>query len=524
MTGKPRLRTWPALVTVAGWRASMKSGLLENARIISVLVLGLFTGMADASPEVVFSTYLGGSGSESPAGDLFIDEKGFIYITGTTKSADFPVTAGAFDTTFNDRSGNTDAFVMKLDPHGKVLWSTYLGTATRDVFYTIKADKEGYVYLAGAFGEGAPTTPGVVQPVFAGMDRGNPRAQGDGFLAKMRPDGSGLVWATYLGTKASESIRSMDMDADGNLVVVSSYDGEDWPAGWFRGGYQEQPQGGKDIVILKVSSDGKRILWGSYLGGSRDESRAPNVCLDKAGRVHVLTPTGSDDMPTTAGAHDRSYNGDTDIFVATLSPDGRDLLMGTYLGTPEAEGGGGKRAIQVAADGDLVISGWTKSSRFPTTPGAYRGEALSYTPWGATGITARFSPSGKLVAATYIGDSEGLSLDSRGNVYIAFRVWDDVIPASADAFQSQGGGADDGALVVLSADLQRLLYATYLAGSREDSARITAIGADDTIHVSGETRSTDLPTVRAWQAKNAGDSDVFLMKFSPLDSGPPGGQ
>ena len=502
----------------------MKGGLPGNTWIISVLVLGLFAGVAGASPEVVLSTYLGGSGSDHPAGDLYIDDEGFIYITGPTTSADFPVTPGAFDTTFNDRSGNSDAFVMKLDPHGRILWSTYLGTAERDVFYTIKADREGYVYLAGAFGAGAPTTAGVVQPRFAGKDRDNPHAQGDGYLAKMKPDGSGLVWATYLGTKASESIRSMDMDTDGNLVVVTSYDGEDWPAEWFRGGYQEHPQGGVDTVILKVSSDGRRVLWGSYLGGSRDESRAPNVCLDTADRVHVLTSTHSGDMPTTPGAHDRSFNGDSDIYVATLSPDGREMLMGTYLGTAEGEGGGGKRAVRVAPDGDLVISGWTQSSRFPTTPGAYRSEAPGYTPWGAAGVTARLSPAGKLLAATYFGSSEGLSLDSRGNVYIAFPVWKDFIPAATGAFQSKRSGGSDGALVVLSGDLQRLRYATYLGGKKDDSAKMTAIGADDGIYVTGQTRSTDFPVVHATQARNAGDMDVFLVKFSPLDSAPPGGQ
>ena len=490
--------------------------LLRQLRIISVLVLMPLPAMAGVSPDVVFSTYLGGSASDNTAGDMFVDEKGFIYITGATTSADFPVTAGAFDTTFNDRTGNTDAFVMKLDPHGEVLWSTYIGTATRDIFYTIKADREGYIYLAGAFGEGAPTTPGVVQERFAGMDTKRSHKHGDGFLAKMKPDGSGLVWATYLGTKASEAIRSMDVDADGSLVVVSMYDGEDWPAEWFRGGFQAHPQGGVDTVVLKISSDGKRVLWGTYLGGSRDDSRAPNVCLDKAGRVHVLISTGSEDIPTTAGANDRSHNGDSDIYVASLSPDGRELLMGTYLGTPADDGAGGKRGIQVAPDGSLVISGWTKSSRFPTTPDAYRGKALAYTPWGATGVTASFSPSGKLLAATYIGDSEGLSLDSQGNVYIAFQIWDDILPSSVDAFQPKFGGESDGALVVLSGDLQRLLYATYLGGSREDSARITAVGPDDSIYVSGETGSTDLPMVRPYQAKNAGGKDVFLVKFGPL--------
>jgi hypothetical protein len=501
---------------------TLKSSLCLRSQVATAFLLLLLSSGAVASPEIVFTTYLGGSRNEQPAGDMFIDDNGYIYITGSTKSADFPVTRGAFDTTFNDTTGHSDAFVSKLDPDGVIIWSTFIGTPTRDEFYTVKVDDEGYVYLAGAFGPGAPTTPGVLQRKFSSTAL--PDNKWDGYIAKLKPDGSGLVWATYLGTRASESLRSMDMDADGSLVVATKYAGEDWPQEWFTGGYQSTPRGGVDTVIIKISNDGRRVLWASYLGGSGDESSAPNVCLDQSGRAHVLTSTRSADMPTTADAHDRSYNGGKDIHVATLSPDGRELLMGTYLGTTADEGGGGKRGIQTDQDGNLIVSGHTHSSRFPVTPGAYRGIPLSFTPWGATGVTAKFSPAGRLLGATYIGSSEGVSLDSHGNVYIAFEIWEDVLPSRSGAFQSEWGGKSDGVLAVLSADLRRLLYATYLGGSMEDGARITATGKDDSIHVSLETRSADLPAVHTGGAEHAGAKDIFLVKFSPLDDSPDRGE
>lgn len=500
----------------------MMAEIRQIVRTFAMPLLLLAPLMSHASPEAVFSTYLGGSRHEQPAGDMFIDDEGFIYITGHTKSADFPVTRGAFDTTFNDTSGSSDAFVAKLDPAGKIIWSTFIGTPTRDGFYTIKTDEDGYVYLAGAFGPGAPTTPGVIQEKFARPYR--PGHTWDGYLAKLKPDGSGLEWATYLGTGGDESLRTMDIDMDGNIVVISKYQDHPWPDKWFAGSYRDRPPGGIDNVIIKISGDGKNVLWATYLGGTGDEASGPNLCLDREGRVHVLSSTRSVDIPTTQGAHDRSYNGDSDLYIATLSPDGRELLMGTYLGTPEGEGGGGKRGIQVAPDGSLVISGWTQSSRFPTTPGAYRSTPLGYTPWGVTGVTAKFSTTGELLAATYIGDSEGLSLDSYGNVYIGFRIWEENLPTGADAFQPKRGGKSDGALVVLSSDLDRLLYATYLGGSGEDGARITAVGPDGSILVSGETRSTDLPVLHAIQPESAGNTDVFLVKFSPLDSATASGQ
>jgi hypothetical protein len=496
---------------------------MQIMRTLATFFLVLYSGLLAAAPQAEFLTYLGGSQQDHAAGDMVIDKQGFIYITGPTKSADFPVTKGAFDTTFNDTSGNTDAFVMKLDPDGKIVWSTFIGSPTRDEFNVIKVDENGYVYLAGASGHGAPTTPGAVQTGFAGTG-GRKGELWDGYLVKLKPDGSGLEWATYLGTASDEALRSMEVDTEGNLVVATSYQGSPWPSRWFSGSHQEKPQGGVDTVIIKVSADGKRVLWASYLGGSGDESKAPNVCLDKAGRVHVLTSTRSDDIPTTPGAHDRGNNGDTDIYLATLSPDGRELLMGTVLGSPEGEGGGGKRGIQLAPDGNIIISGWTMSSRFPTTPGAVRSTPLDLAPWGATGITARFSPSGKLLASTYIGTSEGLSVDSAGNIYVALKMWGDKLSPGADALQSEWRGAGDGALLVMSRELDRLLYATYLGGSADDAAAITALGPDDSIHVSGQTTSPDLSTVHATQEKYAGGTDVFLVKLRPIGYGNTGVQ
>jgi hypothetical protein len=472
---------------------------------------------AAPQPQLQFLTYLGGSRLDHPAGNMTVDRHGYIYLAGTTRSADFPVTPGAFDTTFNDTSGNTDAFVMKLDPAGHIIWSTFIGTPTRDEFNAIEVDEEGYVYLAGSFGKGAPITPGALQTVFAGGVSAGERW--DGYLAKLKPDGSGLVWATYLGTASDDSLRGMDIDADGNPVVVSRYQGGAWPRKWFTGSFQDRPQGGVDDVVIKVSKDGSHVLWASYLGGSGDESKSPNVAVGPGGEVHVLTSTRSADAPTTSGAYDRHWHGDTDIYLATLSADGRRLLMGTYLGSPAGDGAGGKRGIQLAPDGNIIISGWTMSAQFPTTPGAARRTPLDFAPWGATGVTARFSPTGQLLASTYIGDSEGVSVDSAGNVYVALRMYGTQLPVTANALQRRPAGGGDGALLVLSRDLHRLLYASWIGGSSEDSAALTAVGPDDSVVVSGSTFSDDLPVRHAAQAARSGDMDVYLLRLDPLVAG-----
>ena len=212
-----------------------------------------------------YSTYFGGSRHDRTAGDQVTDAHGNLYVAGNTLSADFPATPGAFDTTYNGTDGSSDGFVAKFSPAGQLLWATYLGGPSRDEIYGVQLDSQGYVYVAGAFGPNAPTTAGTVQPSFAG---GSGTAPWDGFVAKLKPDGSGIVWATYIGTAgANDCVRSMAVDAGGNVIAGTGYEGALWPPGWFANAFQQAPQGGVDTVILKVRADGAQVLWATYLGG-----------------------------------------------------------------------------------------------------------------------------------------------------------------------------------------------------------------------------------------------------------------
>ena len=175
--------------------------------------------------EIGFSTFLGGSDWEH-ARDVFVDDDGNVYLTGGTQSADFPTTNGVFQRQ-QDVSGNQvgsggycDAFVCKFDADGQLLWSTYLGGPNYDRAYAVEVDAAGYVYVSGRAGPGFPVTSGSFQSQFKGTDNGIYGMQ-NGFVAKLKPDGSAIQWAAYVGV--GQLCRDVSIDDDGDVYLALHY-------------------------------------------------------------------------------------------------------------------------------------------------------------------------------------------------------------------------------------------------------------------------------------------------------------
>jgi hypothetical protein len=135
-----------------------------------------------------------------------------------------------------------------------------------------------------------------------------------------------------------------------------------------RGQIKKTTSGGTDCGAIKVSSDGTRVLWATWLGGSADESNAASIRVDTDGYVSLYFHTLSSDMPTTDGAFDRTRNGDADMAVAKFSPTGA-LLTATYLGGSGTENADG---VYVDSEGNVFITGETSSDNFPITSNAYQ--------------------------------------------------------------------------------------------------------------------------------------------------------
>ncbi len=469
-----------------------------------------------------FSTYFGGSNGQDFR-DVCVDSQGYIYVTGGTNSQDFPTTLGAYQETY---SGSTDIFVAKFSPDGQLVWSTLVGGWDYDRAYAIEVDNRGYVYVGGRGGSGAPITPGAVQETFKGEWGGGPyQSDMNAYIFKLSSDGSKLEWATYFGT--GHMFRDIDIDQNGNVYGVwhdplnsANPYRDTWkdPA-WFANAFQLNPQGGNgDFGVVKISSDGTQVIWATYLTGSGGEAGAGSVRVDANEYVYVATYTSSSDMPTTPGAYDTTLNGVDDCYVAKLEPDGSNIVFGTYLG---GSGGDLPSTHNMAIDnrGNSYVSVWTDSPDFPTTPGAFQ---RTYGGGYSDMAVAKFSPTGSLIASTFIGgnqgeNADGIYVDGSENVYLSGYSRSVNFPVTSDAFQKNFGGVKDSAFVVLSSDFSQLLYSTFIGGSNRDDARSSCLAADGTWHVIGNTASTDWPIKNALQTAISGGNNGFLAKFNILN-------
>ncbi|RPJ37774.1 MAG: S-layer protein, partial [Planctomycetaceae bacterium] len=188
--------------------------------VLMFLLLGWITpAFAGDSYDLVFSTYFGG-GVWEHARDVFADANGNVYVCGGAASHDFPTTAGACDQTFNfgDTSGEEcDVFVCKFGPDGQLIWSTFLGGPGYDRAYGIEVDAQGYVYVAGRAGRDFPTTPDTFQPAFQGYNGGGYGGYQNAFVAKLSPDGSTLLWASYVGV--AQLCRDIAIDSRGDIYL-----------------------------------------------------------------------------------------------------------------------------------------------------------------------------------------------------------------------------------------------------------------------------------------------------------------
>ena len=311
---------------------------------------------------LLYSTYLGGgqgvgqnAGFDIASG-IAVDHAGNAFVTGLTYSSDFPITPGAFDTTF----AGGDVFVTKLLASGSALaYSTYLGGSANDAGNGIALDSAGSAYVTGSTASSNfPTTPGAFD-----VTRGG--GIFDAFVTKLEASGAALVYSTYLGGSQDESGEGIAIDGTGNVHVTGVTGSSDFPttAGavdvTFGGGYY-------DGFVTKLEASGAALVYSTYLGGSEREQPA-GIAVDSAGNAYVTGYTASADFTTTPDAFDRTFGGITDAFVTKLDGSGT-LLYSTYLGGTRHDQG---NEISVDGVGNAYVAGGTESSSFPTTPGAF---------------------------------------------------------------------------------------------------------------------------------------------------------
>jgi hypothetical protein len=308
---------------------------------------------ADGS-QLLWSTFLGGTAMNFDYGyAVALDPLGNPMVTGYTWSSDFPVTPGAYDTSFN---GGVDVFVSKLSQDGsQLLWGTYLGGLDYDIGYAINTDSEGNPLVAGrTLSPDFPTTPGAYDT--------SPNGEEDAFVSVLTGSGDILSWSTLIGGNAYDGASALEVGPDGAPVVIGYSASADFPGNGFAGGLY-------DGFACKVGPDGSELIWTRLFGGSGADY-GNGLALDSNGDIFVCGETGSPDFPVTDGAFDVGYNGDDDVYVAKLKSDTGTILWATFLGgtVPFYETAFG---IDIDETDRPIVTGSTPASDFPTTADGY---------------------------------------------------------------------------------------------------------------------------------------------------------
>lgn len=475
-------------------------------------------GSGELAYDVTFSTYLGGAANWEHARDTVVDAAGNIYIAGGTQSTDFPVTPGAYDTSFGNggnavgSDGYSDAFVAKFTPDGQLEWATYLGGPNYDRAYAIELDPDGFVIVSGRSGPGFPTTPGAFQTEYLGNDAGIYGTQ-NGFVAKLSPDGDELVWSSQIGV--AHLVRDFHVDDAGDIYAVMAFappsatQGDPaWLAGALAGAHQSVRNDDAESGLVKIDRDGGDVEWATWLGGSGVDSAIGSVRVDGSGRPHLAFYTTSTDLPTTATDGGASHHGGEDVYVARLAADGTTVEMGAYLGG-SADDGFETHGLGLRGD-EVFVGGFTHSSDLATTAGAFQPASGG----GLDAFVARLDANGDTIAATYVGGGGGDSVDgfvvaANGEVLFVGETNSDDLPTSSNAFQSARAGDWDAFAIRLGPELDALRYGTYLGGGAHDNGRGATLTDSCEIIVTGASAGPGFPTVAAWQPDFAGGAGMY---------------
>src|SRR6266513_56732 len=345
-----------------------------------------------------------------------------------------------------------------------------------------------------------------------------------------------LSYSTYLGSgggaitgnccRGNDHGTGIAVDADGNAYITGDTFSDDFPT--TAGAFQTAGAPSFDVFVTKLNPSGSALIYSTYLGGSSADWGS-GITLDSDGNAYVSGTTSSTNFPTTAGAFQPTFAGGLyDAFVAKLDPAGSALVYATYLGGnignvehPGREFGGD---IAVDAEGNTYVTGFTSSSNFPTTAGAFRTTF-------AGGFVSKLDPTGSApVYSTYLGDTEddagnGIAVDANGNAYVTGITYSGTFPTTPGAFQSSFGGSSDAFVTKLNATGSALIYSTYLGGTGPDWGAGIARDSSGNVYVTGSAGSTNFPTTPgAFQSVFGGGgnaafprghraSDAFVAKF-----------
>ena len=312
------------------------------------------TKIAASGSSLIYSTFFGANYPEQ-GGDIIVDSNNCAIITGSCYHT-LETTAGSY---CPDPIGGREAFVTKFNAEGSgLIFSTFIGGSNDDIGKGLDIDKNGYIYITGYTNSNDfPTTSGAFDETYNGNR--------DAFVVKLNSSGDSLIYSTYLGGSDNDDGYSIVIDEKGNSYVTGMCGGG-FPT--TSGVFGETYSGGLDAFLVKLNNTGSSLDLSTYIGGTNKDI-AYDMVLDRLNNVYLCGVTYSNDMPFVNGSFNGTFNGGTsDSFAMKMNKDFKNVLYMTYLGGSQQE-----TAYTISLNSNLTVNvaGFTYSSDFPTTPGAF---------------------------------------------------------------------------------------------------------------------------------------------------------
>ncbi len=318
--------------------------------------------------------------------------------------------------------------------------------------------------------------------------------------------------STFLGGSYPEIGYEVEMAPDGDLVIAGYTESGDFPI--TSGSFDETINGDTDIFVLKIKPDCSELSFGTFIGGSAYD-RCDSLAVDESGYMYLTGETASTDFPVTPGVYDNTNNGGDDTYIIKLSPRGNSLAFSTFIGGSGDDMG---RVLAVDSVGNIYLTGYTDSTDFPITSGAFD---TSITGLFDDGFVLKMDSNGtSLVYSSYMGgshDDEGwhITVDDMGQAYISGYSQSTDFPTTADAYDTSLSNSSTDGIIVKLASNGSLLYSSYLGGPMAENAKHINLNSKGEVIVIGYTGSSDFPTTTdALYPALLGAKDAFVTIWS----------
>ncbi len=392
------------------------------------------------STKLAFATFVGGHFDDDAFGiDLAAD--GGVMIAGRTVSFDFPVTSGAYDTTY---SGYYDVVAFELRSDGSALrWSTFLGGKLEEYAYRLRRNADGSFWIGGyTASPDFPVTHGAYQSRYAGGIH-------DAFVARLSSDGRELLASTLLGGTGGDYVYGLAVDANGTAYVAGYTSSVDLPitVHAFDSTFNGPIAGASfDFFVAQIDGDARHLVHSTYLGGGSHDFCFGLTRLTDGSIVVGGSSYGNGSFPSTPGAYDSTPNGGYDGVVARLSPQLDHLVFATFLGGHDDEA---LADISSDADDRIYGVGQSRSTDFPVTPNA----AGLVNGGGYDGILSVLDPLGRtLLTSTFLGGASddfasSIAIEGAGRAHVFGETRSTDFPTTTGAIDSTANGGADAFIV-----------------------------------------------------------------------------